>query len=152
VKSDCNEPIELRLYPFTVRHLWETVTRTAAYALRLGWNRPGTAGYLAVLSPSARAPELGNLSLSEWSATSSEREHRCMPTVAGTRLSRRPPGRHPIELVRVLGPGPGEGEYEWSCFRRMAGAGARGPTTPPRTSSPPLIHNILLLDTKRPLG
>jgi penicillin G amidase len=128
VKGRAAEQIELR-YTIHGPVIYEDRPRNRAYALRWVGTEPGTAGYLAGLAVS-RARNWGDF-LEAMERYKVPSENIVYADVAGN-IGWQAAGLAPIRSnwSGVL-PVPGEGEYEWSGFRRMAELPRS--KTPPRT-------------------
>jgi penicillin amidase len=117
VKGRTPEQIELR---YTVHGpvIYEDRPRNRAYALRWVGTEPGTAGYLAGLAV-ARARNWGDF-LEAMERYKVPSENIVYADVAGN-IGWQAAGLAPIRSnwSGVL-PVPGDGEYEWTGFRRMA--------------------------------
>jgi len=147
VKGRAAEQIELR-YTIHGPVIYEDRQRNRAYALRWVGTEPGTAGYLAGLAV-ARARNWGDF-LEAMERYKVPSENIVYADVAGN-IGWQAAGLAPIRSnwSGVL-PVPGEGEYEWSGFRRMAEL--------PRSYNPSTHfiatanHNILPPGYKTPVG
>ena len=147
VKGRAAEQIELR-YTIHGPVIYEDRQRNRAYALRWVGTEPGTAGYLAGLAV-ARARNWGDF-LEAMERYKVPSENIVYADIAGN-IGWQAAGLAPIRSnwSGVL-PVPGEGDYEWSGFRRMAEL--------PRSYNPSTHfiatanHNILPPGYKTPVG
>lgn len=147
VKGHTAEQIELR-YTIHGPVIYEDRGRNRAYALRWVGTEPGTAGYLAGLAV-ARARNWDDF-LEAMERYKVPSENIVYADVAGN-IGWQAAGLAPIRSnwSGVL-PVPGDGEYEWSGFRRMAEL--------PRTYNPSTHfiatanHNILPPGYRTPVG
>lgn len=147
VKGRTAEQIELR-YTIHGPVIYEDRPRNRAYALRWVGTEPGTAGYLAGLAV-ARARNWGDF-LEAMERYKVPSENIVYADVAGN-IGWQAAGLAPIRSnwSGVL-PVPGEGEYEWTGFRRMAEL--------PRSYNPATHfiatanHNILPPGYRTPVG
>jgi penicillin amidase len=147
VKGRTAEQIELR-YTIHGPVIYEDRPRNRAYALRWVGTEPGTAGYLAGLAV-ARARNWGDF-LEAMERYKVPSENIVYADVAGN-IGWQAAGLAPIRpnWSGVL-PVPGEGEYEWTGFRRMAEL--------PRSYNPATHfiatanHNILPPGYRTPVG
>src|SRR5207237_528394 len=147
VKGQLQETVDLR-YTMHGPIIYEDRGRHRAYALRWVGSEPGTAGYLAGLAV-ARARNWGDF-LEAMERYKVPSENIVYADVAGN-IGWQAAGLAPIRSnwSGVL-PVPGDGEYEWSGFRRMGEL--------PRSYNPSTHfiatanHNILPPGYRTPVG